>query len=215
MSRILIAGVGNIFHGDDAFGVEVVRALSTRLLPDQVAVEDFGIRSYDLAYALTDNYDVVILVDAMPRGRPPGTVSLIEPELALPFGVHPSGCLEAGSPSTEGCPAPSQPEHEAVDPHAMNLVAVLRMAQSLGGVNAKLYLVGCEPAVLDCDDGELELSQQVQTSVPIAVAMIESLVDRLLAEQPVLRSRTAEGGQNLTAGCPSSVATLRRVDVPG
>ena len=136
MRRILIAGVGNIFHGDDAFGVEVARALSVRPLPHQVAVEDFGIRSYDLAYALTDSYDAIILVDAVPRGRPPGTVSLVEPDAVLPFGVRVSGCLEAAANPDGGHQNAAQVHHETVDAHAMNLLAVLRMAQSLGGVNA-------------------------------------------------------------------------------
>ena len=201
MKRILIAGVGNIFHGDDAFGVEVIRALSTRPLPEQVVVEDFGIRSYDLAYALTDSYDAVILVDAMPRGRPPGTVSLVEPDTARPSGV--SGAELVGARSTaslspcdnrdavERVPtALAETLNEALDPHAMNLDAVLRMAQTLGGVNGRLYLVGCEPAVLECDGGKLGLSRHVASAVPIAVGMLESLVARLLDET-----------QHVTAGC--------------
>ena len=79
--RILIAGIGNIFLGDDAFGVEVVRRLSTRKLPQNVRVTDFGIRGYDLAYALLDGYDTTILVDACPRGEPAGTLYVIEPDV--------------------------------------------------------------------------------------------------------------------------------------
>ena len=83
-SRVLVAGVGNIFLGDDAFGVEVVRRLAGqtgRPLPDGVRVIDFGIRGLDLAYALCDGYDAVIVVDAAFRGRPPGTLYVIEPDL--------------------------------------------------------------------------------------------------------------------------------------
>ena len=79
--RILVAGIGNIFMGDDAFGVEVVRELMHRPIPDAVCVEDFGIRSYDLAYAIIDGYEATILVDAAPRGKPAGTLYLIEPDL--------------------------------------------------------------------------------------------------------------------------------------
>jgi hydrogenase maturation protease len=107
MKRILIAGVGNIFHGDDAFGVEVARALSARPLPEQVTVEDYGIRAYDLAFALTDNYDAVVLVDAMPRGKPPGTVSLLKPY------VSQLGNLE----------------DVAVDAHTLNPLSVLKMRE--------------------------------------------------------------------------------------
>ncbi len=82
--RILIAGIGNIFLGDDAFGVEVVRRLAGRELPSNVTVTDFGIRGYDLAYALLDGYDTTILVDACPRGAAAGTLYVIEPELSDP-----------------------------------------------------------------------------------------------------------------------------------
>ena len=66
--RILDAGIGNIYMGDDAFGCEVVRALAARPLPDSVRVTDFGIRSYDLAYAIMDQNDVVILIDGQQLG---------------------------------------------------------------------------------------------------------------------------------------------------
>ena len=79
--RILIAGIGNIFLGDDAFGCEVVKRLAERELPDNVEVVDFGIRGLDLAYALQDDYATVILVDALPQGEEPGTVYLVEPEI--------------------------------------------------------------------------------------------------------------------------------------
>src|SRR5271165_2423743 len=78
---ILIAGIGNIFLGDDGFGVEVVRRLAARKLPAGVRVADFGIRGFDLAYALQDGYKTTILVDAFPHGQEPGTVSVIEPDL--------------------------------------------------------------------------------------------------------------------------------------
>src|SRR5438270_13830731 len=84
--RILVAGIGNIFFGDDGFGVAVARRLAQRALPDGVQVVDFGIRGLDLAYALLEDYDAVILVDAMPRGGQPGTLYVVEPEArsALP-----------------------------------------------------------------------------------------------------------------------------------
>ena len=80
--RILVAGIGNIFMGDDAFGVEVARRLSQRTLPAGVRVSDFGIRGFDLAYALQDGYETTILIDACPRGEEPGTLFVVEPDLA-------------------------------------------------------------------------------------------------------------------------------------
>src|SRR5262249_29803931 len=83
-SRVLVAGIGNIFLGDDGFVVEVVRRLAVRPLPAEVRVVDYGIRTFDLAFALMDDFDLVILVDASPRGGPPGTLYVIEPELDDP-----------------------------------------------------------------------------------------------------------------------------------
>lgn len=158
--RILVAGIGNIFLGDDAFGVETVRQLSQHVLPDDVRIVDFGIRSYDLAYAMMEGYDSIILVDATARGNAPGTVYLIEPDLGE------LNQLDSGN----------------VDPHSMNPVRVLQMVQSLGGFSGKLYLVGCEPAVLEKEDGEFGLSGPVQAAVPKAIEMIQSLVGDLLKE---------------------------------
>src|SRR5947209_2868396 len=92
-ARILIAGIGNIFLGDDAFGVEVAQRLGQRSLPEQVRVIDFGIRGMDLTYALLDDYETVILVDAVPRGGQPGTLYVLEPEVAEPSAVEPADRL--------------------------------------------------------------------------------------------------------------------------
>lgn len=154
--RILIAGIGNIFAADDAFGVDVIRELTQHPLPEAVFAKDFGIRSYDLAYAMMDGYSTTILVDATSRGQPPGTVYLIEPD------------VDAINGQTN------------VDAHCLNPVAVLQLVQALGGKVGKLYLVGCEPEVLDSD--EIGLSPSVRAAVPQAVQMIESLVHRLLNE---------------------------------
>jgi hydrogenase maturation protease len=158
MKRILIAGIGNIFLGDDAFGCEVASELSRRELPAEVRVIDFGIRGYDLAFAITEGYDTVILVDAMPRGEAPGTVYLVEPDLEE---------IEQLAPATP-------------DPHSLNPVSVLQLTRSLGVFHGRLLLVGCEPASLGGDDGEMGLSTAVRGAVPQAVARIESLLRDLM-----------------------------------
>ncbi len=158
--QILVAGIGNIFLGDDAFGCEVIRELSRRPLPEAVCVMDFGIRSYDLACALSAGYDAVVLVDAAPRGEPPGTLYLIEPDLEQ------LGQLEA-----------------AVDPHSLDPVRVLQMAAAMGGRPGRLYLLGCEPADLGGEEGRLGLSEPVQAAVPKAVELLESLAATLLETQ--------------------------------
>jgi hydrogenase maturation protease len=150
--RILIAGIGNIFFGDDGFGCEVAQQFSKTSLPSQVRVIDFGIRSYDLAYTLTDGFDAVVLVDAMARGEAPGTIAVIEPDLSR---LH-------------------EFENALPDAHSLNPVSVLQMAQSIGPLPGKLLLVACEPAVLESD--VMGLSEPVRVAVPLAIEEIESLV---------------------------------------
>jgi hydrogenase maturation protease len=152
--RVLVAGIGNVFLGDDGFGVEVAGRLARSMLPAGVDVEDFGIRGMDLAYALQD-YDVAILVDAIPRGNAPGTLYVIEPEL-------------------DGSAA-------AIDTHAMDPVKVLALAQHLGDQLPRVLVVGCEPAVVLGEDEELsaELSEPVRAAVGEAVRIVESLLDGL------------------------------------
>ena len=156
--RILVAGIGNIFFGDDAFGCEVASQLAQRPLPEGVRVTDFGIRSYDLAYAIMDGYDATILVDATPQGAEAGTVYLIEPDLKK---------------------LDELPE-QAVNAHSMNPVRVLQLVRSLGGNAGWLRVVGCEPAVLESEEGRMGLSEKVQAAVLPAIEMIESLIRDLL-----------------------------------
>lgn len=161
MKRILIAGIGNVFLGDDAFGVEVVRQLRTVGLPASVQVTDFGIRSYDLAYAIADGYEAVIFVDAAARGERPGTLYLLELDLDN---------LEASTVAING--------------HSLNPVAVLQMVRSFEAKVGRLYLVGCEPAVLECEAGRMELSTAVAAAVPQAVKMIRRLLEDLAEADP-------------------------------
>lgn len=156
--KILIAGIGNIFFGDDAFGVEVVRALANRKLPEGVVVKDFGIRGFDLACALVENYDTYVLVDAISRGAPPGTLFVIEPEVTK-----------------------SQPPVAEVEGHGLNPVKVLDLALMFGARFNQMLLVGCEPAFLGSEDEvALGLSEPVAAAVTEAVRLIESLIAKML-----------------------------------
>ena len=154
--RILVAGIGNIFLGDDAFGSEVARRLLERDLPDCVRVIDFGIRGFDLAYALMDGYDLTVFVDASPRGGEPGTLYTIEPDLSGLDDVDAQGAL--------------------VETHGMNPLKVLRLVKSMGGEFGRILLVGCEPEPLDAEEGRMGLSAPVEAAVEEAVRLVESLV---------------------------------------
>jgi len=153
--KVLVAGLGNIFLGDDAFGVEVVKQLASMMLPDNVVVRDFGIRSYDLAYALMESWDLVILVDAASRDDAPGTIYVIEPDLE-------KDDAEAG-----------------FDAHAMNPTSTLQLVKALGGHRqGKLLVVGCEPQTVEPDEsGRMGLSDAVQPSVEEAVRIIVQLLN--------------------------------------
>ncbi len=160
-TRILVAGIGNIFMADDGFGVEVARRLGERTQPPGVDVADFGIRGMDLVYALGEGYDVAVFVDAVPRGAEPGTLFLIEPEL-----------------DRQGGPV-------GLDAHGMDPVKVLALAASLGAVPDRVLLVGCEPKIkMTGEEDELvgELSAPVLAAVDGAVEMVESLLGELLED---------------------------------
>jgi hydrogenase maturation protease len=161
--KILIAGIGNIFHGDDAFGVEVANRLFQRELPAEARVVDFGIRGFDLAYALLDGYDVTILIDATSRGSRPGTLYTMEIE-----GNAPGGLVE---PRVD------------VATHGMNPMRVLQMARAMGGEMGRILLVGCEPETLGSEEeGQMGLSAPVAAVVDTAADMVEVLVRRTLEE---------------------------------
>jgi hydrogenase maturation protease len=156
--RILVAGIGNVFLGDDGFGVALAGRLAQRELPAGVDVVDFGIRGIDLAYAMPD-YDVVVLLDALPRGEPPGTVSLLEPD------------VDGFAPTVDG--------------HGMDPVNVLALVKTLGAEPPRTLVIGCEPAtVLSVDNPELvaDLSEPVRLALDTAVQVVESLVAELATE---------------------------------
>jgi hydrogenase maturation protease len=157
--RILIACIGNIFLGDDGFGVEVAKRLMRRKLPGEAQVVDFGIRGFDLAYALMDGYDVTIFVDATQRGGEPGALYVIEPDLE---GLDGQAML--------------------VDAHGMNPMKVLGLARSMGAEFRRILVVGCEPATLGPEEGQMGLSEPVEAAVDEAAGLIESLVAATLQE---------------------------------
>jgi len=148
LSRTLVAGVGNVFFGDDGFGVEVARRLSALPWPDQVRVGDFGIRGIHLAYELLEGYDTLIVVDAVDTGEEPGTLIVLEP----------TG-LTGASP--------------VVDAHGMDPATVLARLHDLGGSVGRVRVVGCQPATLDEGIG---LSEPVTAAVDRAVELVLTLL---------------------------------------
>jgi hydrogenase maturation protease len=151
--RMLVAGIGNVFFGDDGFGVEVATRLQQEPLREGVRVMETGIRARHLAYELLDGgYDTAILVDACARGGVPGTISLTEPKAPD----------ETGKGSTA-----------ALDGEVINPQAVLAFLQAFGGVPTRILIVGCEPASVDEGVG---LSAPVAAAVDGALALVRELL---------------------------------------
>ncbi len=157
LARVLVAGIGNVFLGDDGWGVALAGRLAVRALPRGVELADFGIRGMDLAYAMQDGYEAVVLLDATPRGEPPGTLYVIEPDL----------------------------EHieMTIDAHGMDPVKVLALARTLGAESLpRTLIVGCEPQTRMSAEGEqilAELTEPVRASLEPAVALVEDLLGEL------------------------------------
>ncbi|MCW3031362.1 MAG: hydrogenase [Solirubrobacterales bacterium] len=156
-AHVLVAGIGNVFLGDDGWGVALAGRLSARELPRGVDVADFGIRGMDLAYAIVDGYDAVVLLDATPRGHAPGTLYVIEPEL--------------------------DEIEMTLDAHGMDPVKVLALARTLGAQELpRTLVVGCEPKTrMSAEDERIvaELSEPVRASLDAAVELVEELLNDL------------------------------------
>jgi hydrogenase maturation protease len=149
--RVLVAGVGNVFCGDDGFGSEAARRLACEPLPPGVTVVDFGIRSVHLAFELLEPFDLVVVLDAVAKSGAPGTVYLIEPGEEVP--------------RVEG------------NAHAMDVGAALAMAREMGAAPSRLLVVGCEPADVSERFG---LSTPVQNAIPSALELVRDVLGREL-----------------------------------
>jgi len=189
--RTLIAGVGNIFLGDDGFGVEVARHLADRRLPEGVEVADIGIRAVHLAFDLLDGCELLILADAAARGEPPGTVTVLEVDPAAAVAADPAQPLEPGA--------------VLLDPHDLGPDALIGLLGSLGAAVGRIVAVVCEPSGTEPGIG---LSEPVAAAVRPAAELIE----RLAAGEPVTSPRPATPSdpppQRTTAAGPA--ATRRR-----
>lgn len=167
MSRVLVAGIGNVFLGDDGFGVAVARRLlrdgprDGAALPEGVQVADYGIRGVHLAYELLDGrHDTLIMVDAVRVAGPPGTLAVI----------HVDAAAVDDAVAGEDFADPLGPP--AVDGHGMHPMAVLRLLRRLGGEIGRVLVVGCRPAVLE---ERMELSEPVRAALDDAVRLVADL----------------------------------------
>lgn len=169
--RVLVAGVGNVFLGDDAFGVEVAGRIDPSALPATVDVRDYGIRGVHLAYELLDGrYGSLIIVDALPVDGPPGTLAVLDASTGE--AVTSTGEAVTG-PGSSGAPGAAP-----IDGHGMTPQAVLQLLAKLGGEVDRVLVVGCRPAVLDEVMG---LSEPVRAALDAAVALVCALASEQAA----------------------------------
>jgi hydrogenase maturation protease len=186
--RMLIAGVGNIFLGDDGFGVEVANRLARADLPGWVTAVDYGIRGMHLAYDLADGFDSAILIDATSRGGEPGTIYVLEPELRRsPGSGQPS---EPGANPETGAPMPTG--NPLFNAHGMQPDVVLDMLGMLGGNAPRVLVVGCEPASVT---ERIGLSEPVAAAVGTAVDVVLDLVARMAPDEAGATSTRHSGAE--------------------
>ena len=180
---MLVAGIGNIFLGDDAFGVEVAQRLAAAPVPAGVEVLDVGIRGVHLAYQLMDGYDELVLVDAVSRGHVPGTVTVLEPS------------VDALTP-------------EPLDPHRLEPGPLLASVRALGAMPARVVIVGCEPA--DLGEG-MGLSPTVADAVEPAIVAVRRLIDEFVARRSETRRPDPGKGDHEEEAVPARRAGPDRV----
>jgi hydrogenase maturation protease len=181
-ARVLVAGVGNVFLGDDGFGVEVARRLADEQLPDDVHVVDYGIRGVHLAYELLDGYQSLVLVDAMAQGGSPGDLYVFEPA------------------RNQG---PGTGLHDAHDLSPATVLALVDdLANSFGGGVERVVVVGCEPSQIDESMG---LSAAVEAALPEAVRLVREVAEELAAET----TEAGGGGNGASSGSRTSAARDR------
>ncbi|MFH9425136.1 hydrogenase maturation protease [Streptomyces sp. NPDC017529] len=169
----MVAGVGNVFLGDDGFGVAVAQRLAAAPLPDGARAADFGIRGVHLAYELMNDYEGLVLVDAMRRDGPPGTLYVLEPE--------------AGAEELPGCRDAATP---AMDAHDMDPETVLRVLRRLGVRLPWVLVVGCEPAVLE---EEMGLSPPVRGAVDEAARLVRELLEQRMDRGTAAADKGTDG----------------------
>jgi hydrogenase maturation protease len=161
VKRVLVAGVGNLFLGDDAYGVEVVRELMRRPQPPHVTIRDFGTRGLELAHTLVDGVDALLLVDAVRRGHQPGTLTVLSPDFER-----------------------DQASEEWLGPgHGVDPCRVCGLVRALGGTMPKTRLLGCEPLSFGSDEEPmLALSAPVREAVARSLPLVDQLVLELATE---------------------------------
>lgn len=163
--KILVAGVGNVLRGDDGFGVEVAHRLEALDLPTEVKVVETGIGGVHLVQEIIAGFDALIVIDAVDRGRSPGTVMVIEPEVA----------------DVEDIPVMERYDYLA-DMHYTKPDKALMLAKALGILPGRFLMIGCQPE--DTERYGKGLSEAVAKGVDVAVDEVRRILDELVRAGP-------------------------------
>jgi hydrogenase maturation protease len=155
--QILVAGVGNAWLQDDAFGGECARRLEARGVPSGVTVMDFGTGGLDLAYELMRGYDALVLLDASRQGGEPGTLYVLEPSME-----------ELAGPIEDG---------DVINPHGMDPQTVLRFVAAIGGFSGRVVVIGCEPG--EVDEVGVSMTPAIEGAVERALEVVSETLEQL------------------------------------
>lgn len=180
MMRVLVAGMGNVLRGDDGFGVAVVQLLQAQAdLPPGVRVVDIGIGGVHLVQELLDGYDVLVVVDAVERGSPPGTLHLLAAEV----------------PEIASWPESARADFLA-DMHYATPSRAMILAKALGVLPARTFIFGCQPTTTD--DLGLGLTEPVERAVDATVREIGRIIRQLDGnhEPPAVTLSVSEGSRD-------------------
>jgi len=155
--QILVAGVGNAWLQDDAFGGECARRLEARGVPSGVTVMDFGTGGLDLAYEVMRGYDALVILDASRQGGEPGTLYVMEAEREdFPDAIE---------------------DGENIDPHGMDPKTMLRFVKAVGGWPGKVVIIACEPG--EVDEVGMGLTPRVEAAMEQALALVLETIEEL------------------------------------
>lgn len=154
----MVAGFGNVLRGDDGFGVAVAELLARGPLPPEVRVTEVGIGGIHLVQDLMVRpADLLVVIDAVDVGRPPGSVVVLEPPVDDVAGMTVNERRDA-----------------LADMHYATPDRALLLATALEVRPVAVVIVGCQP--VDAEAWEQGLSGAVETAVPVAAAEIRRVV---------------------------------------
>ncbi len=151
--RILVAGIGNLLMGDDAFGPMVIEALEKEKFSENIELRDMGTAGLTVATDL-EGYDTVIFIDSMEMEEEPGTLRQLQVNVEE---ITPTDAMELSRLTL----------------HEVGLEGLLKFSKAIGTLPTTVYIIGCKPESLGAT---YSLSPRVSEAVPEAVEHVKKLL---------------------------------------